>query len=65
MLIWTVICIGAQIFLLPLNSLFLFDVKEQLREKEQRVLELERRIEEKDRELHTIRLDNEAVRLDS
>lgn len=36
-------------------------LQEQLREKEQRVLELERRIEEKDRELHAIRLDNEAV----
>ncbi|CAI9086942.1 OLC1v1020882C2 [Oldenlandia corymbosa var. corymbosa] len=36
-------------------------LQEQLREKEQRVLELERKIDEKDRELHAIRLDNEAA----
>ena len=36
-------------------------MKEQLREKEQRILEVERKMEDKERELHAIRLDNEAV----
>lgn len=40
-------------------------VKEQLREKEQRILELERKLEDKERELHAIRLDNEAVCLET
>ncbi|XP_071934082.1 uncharacterized protein [Coffea arabica] len=35
-------------------------LQEQLREKEQRILELERKMEDKERELHAIRLDNEA-----
>lgn len=38
-------------------------MKEQLREREQKIYELERRMEEKERELHAIRLDNEAVGL--
>ncbi|KAL3524450.1 hypothetical protein ACH5RR_017284 [Cinchona calisaya] len=36
-------------------------LQEQLREKEQRILELERKMEDKERELHAIRLDNEAA----
>lgn len=42
--------------------LFPLVLKEQLREKDQRILELERKMDEKERELHAIRLDNEAVR---
>lgn len=36
--------------------------QEKLQEREQHILELERKLEEKERELHTIKLDNEAVR---
>lgn len=44
-------------------KLDVMDVKEQLRERDQKMYELERRLEEKERELHAIRLDNEAVGL--
>lgn len=36
--------------------------QEQLCERERTIHELERKMEEKERELHTIKLDNEAVR---
>ncbi|RWW05010.1 hypothetical protein BHE74_00029850 [Ensete ventricosum] len=37
------------------------DLKEQLHEREQSILELERKLEEKDRELRSMKIDTEAV----